>query len=112
MNSSDTFKLALLQHEPTPCDKAASIRRIEKYLIASAEQESDLLLVPEASLTGYNISVQEAQSIATERDSDTTEELQKPLPRAFNGTGLPASSSGTEMISTILCRSSTPTVNA
>lgn len=77
MNSSDTFKLALLQHEPTPCDVAASIRRIEKYLIASTEQESDLLLVPEASLTGYNISIQEAQSIATERDSDTTEELQK-----------------------------------
>lgn len=76
MTSTDSFNLALLQHEPTPCDITASIRRIEQNLINSAEQETDLLLVPEASLTGYNISIQEAQSIATERDSQTTEKIQ------------------------------------
>lgn len=77
MTSTDSFNLALLQHEPTPCDITASIRRIEQNLITSAEQETDLLLVPEASLTGYNISIQQAQSIATERDSQTTEKIQE-----------------------------------
>lgn len=76
MKSVDTFTLALHQHAPTPADIDASLSRIETALQSSAEKNADMLLVPEASLTGYNISLETAHAVAVELDSPTTQELQ------------------------------------
>lgn len=76
MTSADTFTLALHQHAPTPADINASLSRIAIALETSAEKKAHMLLVPEASLTGYNIPLETAQAVAVERNGQTTEKLQ------------------------------------
>ncbi|MEE9322039.1 MAG: carbon-nitrogen hydrolase family protein [Granulosicoccus sp.] len=73
--ASDAFHLSLLQHAPTPCDIATSVSRIETQLRTVAAQGSQLLLVPEASLTGYNITPDEAKRVALHANGKTTEKL-------------------------------------
>jgi predicted amidohydrolase len=73
---ADTFTLALHQHAPTPANIDASLSRIANALEASAEKKAHMLLVPEASLTGYNIALETARSVAVERDGPITEKLQ------------------------------------
>lgn len=73
--TSDAFHLSLLQHTPTPCDIAASVSRIETQLRTVAAQGSQLLLVPEASLTGYNTTLNEAKRVALRADGQTTGKL-------------------------------------
>jgi predicted amidohydrolase len=73
--TSDAFHLSLLQHSPTPCDIAVSVSRIETQLRTVAAQGSQMLLVPEASLTGYNITAVEAKRVALLADGQTTNKL-------------------------------------
>lgn len=73
--SSDELTLALLQHSPTPAAIESSIARLSSACQQAAEQQADLLLVPEASLTGYNISPESAQAVAVEREGKVTDRL-------------------------------------
>ncbi len=61
---SDTFKLALAQHESTPADIDTSLSRIATDALNAAEQGCQLLLLPEASLTGYNNPVPSMRTVA------------------------------------------------
>ena len=71
----DTFQLALLQHKPTPGDIVTNKLRIKKYLATAAEQGTQLLLSPETSLTGYNISLNEARQVAQCADGKIADAL-------------------------------------
>jgi len=61
---SDTLAISSLQHQPTPCDASASLARLEIACAESAEAGSQILLLPEASMTGYNITINERDACA------------------------------------------------
>jgi len=65
---SDNFQLALLQHEPTPANVDISLARLSEYATIASSAGANVLLVPEASLTGYNISPIERDLFAEEAD--------------------------------------------
>lgn len=67
--------LAAHQHKPTPCDSAASLDRLTRQAAESQKQGVSLLLVPEASMTGYNISVSDRNQVATAIDGELTEAI-------------------------------------
>lgn len=70
-----SFTLAIGQHAPTPNAIDQSLLRIDN-LAKQVSTDTDLLVLPEASLTGYNISLNTAKSVAVERNSETTESIQ------------------------------------
>jgi len=67
---SDTLQMSLLQHAPTPEALTVSLQRIDHYAKVAADSGSDLLLLPEASVTGYNISLDAAKHMAERRDGE------------------------------------------
>ena len=67
---SDTLRIGLLQHIPTPEALNVSLQRIARHAKIAADAGNDLLLLPEASLTGYNISPDAASSMAERRDGE------------------------------------------
>jgi len=67
--------VAIGQHASTPNAIDQSLARIGN-LANEASDEADLLLLPEASLTGYNMSLSTAKSVAVSRNSNTTENIQ------------------------------------
>ena len=69
------FTLALHQHVPTPTDLETSIDRVRQAASEASARHAQLLLVPEASITGYNIPLPRAQSIALNRDGAIATEL-------------------------------------
>jgi len=71
------LKISVLQHNPTPDDIEASHSRIAAYLSEAANSGSELLVVPEASLTGYNLPLAQAQSIALTQSADSHAFLQE-----------------------------------
>ena len=72
---SDTLQMSLLQHAPTPEALTVSLQRIDHYAKVAADSGNDLLLLPEASLTGYNISLDAAKHMAERRDGEAFEEI-------------------------------------
>ena len=72
---SDTLQMALLQHTPTPEALTVSLQRINHYAKVAADSGNDLLLLPEASLTGYNISLDAAKRMAERQDGDAFDEI-------------------------------------
>ena len=64
ISSRDTLDIALLQHDPEPLDVASALVRLHREARAAAKAGSDLLVVPEASLTGYNIAPDDARAVA------------------------------------------------
>lgn len=69
---SDSLKIALLQHNPKPNDLPAAISRLAETAASAAEQDCNLLLVPEASVTGYNIPRDTMRTIALQADGETS----------------------------------------
>lgn len=67
---NQTLTLSLLQHRPTPASLEASLNRLEEYAGKAAFLGSNLLQVPEASMTGYNISPSERDQVAQLRDGE------------------------------------------
>ncbi len=67
---SDTLHISLLQHAPTPEALTVSLQRIDDYAKVAADAGNDLLLLPEASVTGYNISLDAAKRMAERRDGE------------------------------------------
>lgn len=68
------FKIAIGQHAPTPIAIDKSLQRMSS-LAKAAGSDIDLLVLPEASLTGYNIPLNSAQLIAVARNSNTTDQI-------------------------------------
>ncbi|MGQ7843636.1 carbon-nitrogen hydrolase family protein [Granulosicoccus sp. 3-233] len=75
MNTSSDLMLAVLQHRPTPASTEESLARMEDAAARAAANDVQLLVCPEASLTGYNIPLSSARSVAVERDGDTTDRI-------------------------------------
>lgn len=75
MTGSGELKLAILQHRPTPADIEQSLARMEQAAATAAADGVQLLVCPEASLTGYNIALATAQSVAVARDGETTDRI-------------------------------------
>lgn len=69
------FTLAIGQHAPTPNSVDQSLLRMDN-LAQQASASADLLVLPEASLTGYNISLDTAKAVALSRNGETTEAIQ------------------------------------
>ncbi len=69
---SDSMRIALLQHTPVPADIDAALQRLDQYGQTAASDGCELLLVPEASITGYNIDKALMQSVALDANGDTT----------------------------------------
>jgi len=62
--------LALVQHVSTPGDIDASLTRMASYAKQARDAGAQLLLFPEASLTGYNNTLELNQKIAPEADGE------------------------------------------
>lgn len=73
--NTDSFKLACLQHEPAPDDVAAGLARIGNAARDAVQQGCQLLLLPEASLTGYNINRGSAHQVAEWLDGEAANAL-------------------------------------
>lgn len=73
--SNEKLRISLLQHKPVPADTNAALERLEHYAKRSSENACQLLLVPEASITGYNIPKLTMQSVALNVDSEFTRRL-------------------------------------
>ncbi len=69
------MQISLLQHEPVPADINAALQRLDQYGGQAAEQGSALLVVPEASITGYNIDKATMQQVALAADGKETSEI-------------------------------------
>lgn len=61
---ADSLTIAALQHHSTPGDIAASLERYDRYMADAKRASASLLIVPEASLTGYNNALSELPGIA------------------------------------------------
>lgn len=61
---TETLSIALVQHVSTPADLDAGLARIGSYAQKASEAGASLLVFPEASLTGYNNSLETNQRIA------------------------------------------------
>lgn len=75
-DSQAKLTLAIHQHRSTPAALNQSLARIGIQAHKAAADQADLLVVPEASLTGYNMPLNTAQSVAVSRNSATTEKIQ------------------------------------
>ena len=73
--SKDSLKIALLQHTPEPNNLPAALARLEKNAASASSQDCDLLLVPEASVTGYNQPKSTMEKIALDAQGETTEAI-------------------------------------
>lgn len=67
--------ISLLQHAPTPGDVQASLSRLKKAAQKSATQGSTLLVSPECGVTGYDMSIKDAQAVAFSQNSAEAEKL-------------------------------------
>lgn len=69
-NTPDTdLGISVLQHVPEPQDIEAALHRLEQAACTSAEQGSSLLLTPECGISGYDMSIENAESVAISKDS-------------------------------------------
>jgi len=74
---NDKLNIALLQHSPTPEALKVSLSRIAHQASIAADAGNDLLLLPEASLTGYNISLSAAQEMAEHKEGSAFNSIAK-----------------------------------
>lgn len=72
---SDTFGLSLLQHVPRPLAVDAAVQRIDAAARDAAAAGSALLLMPEASVTGYNIAEAAAARVALPLDGNIAKRI-------------------------------------
>lgn len=67
--------ISLLQHASTPGDIPAGLARLEQAARDSSKLGSSLLLSPECGVTGYNLPLHDAQSIAMAAEGAETEHI-------------------------------------
>ncbi len=66
------LRIASLQHVPIPNDLNSTLRQLSERAHEAADNGAQLLVVPEASMTGYNISLSAMQAIAEPDDGELT----------------------------------------
>lgn len=74
---SDDLTIAVVQHVSTPDNIDASMARIATYAKQASDAGAQLLLFPEASLTGYNNAPAVNQRIAQSAKGDCTQAIAK-----------------------------------
>lgn len=74
---TDTITIALAQHVSTPGDIAASLERMAAYAKQANDAGAALLLFPEASLTGYNNTLETNEQIAESKDGAAAHHIAK-----------------------------------
>lgn len=72
---NDTTTIALVQHVSTPGDVAASLERMAAYAKQASDAGAELLLFPEASLTGYNNTIETNEQIAESHDGAAAQKI-------------------------------------
>ena len=72
---TDTLDIALLQHEPVPADTEAALVRLDGAARQAAGQGARLLVVPEASVTGYNIPYETMTQVAEAADGPVAQAI-------------------------------------
>lgn len=72
---STELNIALVQHISTPGDINASLTRFSHYAKLAAEAGAELLLFPEASLTGYNNTPEINDTIAVPAQGEVTQSI-------------------------------------
>jgi len=72
---NDEIDIALVQHVSTPDNIEASLARIADYAKQANDAGAQLLLFPEASLTGYNNTTDVNQRIAQAADGETAQAI-------------------------------------
>ncbi len=72
---NDQISIAILQHEPVPNDLPAAVSRLTRAALDAASQGCALLVVPEASVTGYNIPRETMQQVALDARSGIAGEI-------------------------------------
>ncbi len=75
MNGRDDLTLAVLQHRPTPDAIEQSLSRLEDATASAAAGGAQLLVCPEASLTGYNIPLSIARKVAVDCQGTVTDRI-------------------------------------
>ena len=74
---TNSITIALVQHVSTPGDVNASLERIAAYAKQASDQGVELLLFPEASLTGYNNTTDITNEIAQTRNGAAARTIAK-----------------------------------
>lgn len=72
---STELSIALVQHVSTPGDIDASLARMSTYVEQASKAGVDLLLFPEASVTGYNNTLEVNQQLALDTNGETCEKI-------------------------------------
>ena len=70
---ADALTIAVLQHESSPGDLSANLRRLTKAAEQAAAQNVQLLVTPETSLCGYNLSLEANRKVAQPAQGDLSD---------------------------------------
>jgi len=68
MSSENNFIVALSQQCPTPLDVEGTLQRLAETTSKAADWGAQLLVLPEMSITGYNITATEISNVAETHD--------------------------------------------
>ena len=74
---SEELTVAALQHTPIPDDLNATLKQLAEAASDASRQGAHILVVPEASITGYNIPRLSMQAIAQSDDGELAESVAK-----------------------------------
>lgn len=72
---SDLFTLAVLQHQSSPGDVDANLNRLRNAAAIAASKQAQLLITPEVSLSGYNISVDTNRAVAQDAEGSLRQSI-------------------------------------
>ena len=67
---TEELNVAALQHSPLPNDLNKTLQQLSEYAQQAADNGAQVLMVPEASMTGYNIPLADMQAIAQADDGE------------------------------------------
>ena len=70
---SDALTIAVLQHESSPGQLDANLQRLSDVAVQAAAQKVQLLVTPETSLCGYNLSLEANRKVAQPADGELTD---------------------------------------
>ena len=70
---TDTLTIAVLQHESSPGDLSANLKRLTDTAAQAAAQNVQLLVTPETSLCGYNLSLEANRKVAQPAQGELTD---------------------------------------
>jgi predicted amidohydrolase len=72
---NDSLRIAVLQHTPIPRNIKRTIQQLSERASEAADKGAQLLIVPEASMTGYNISLADMKTVAQTEDGELSDRV-------------------------------------